>query len=152
MGKLNPAGCLDLENRANLVSKRTKYHPSIASAKKAWTNNYNDGISFEDFLKLSQMPCYYCGAAPSNICNAAKKNKSSDFVKENGNFKYNGLDRLDNSKPHTLENCVPCCKWCNLSKNNRSVEEFLKWAKRLAKFQESKESSNTDQFINEIAA
>lgn len=36
-----------------------------------------------------------------------------------------GCDRIDNTKPHTPDNCVPCCFICNVDRGDRySVEEF----------------------------
>jgi len=76
---------------------------------------YNDGdLQFDDFMKLTQMPCSYCGAEPSNC---AKKN--------NHEFKYNGLDRIDNSKGHDLDNIVPACWRCNEMKKARHRDDFL---------------------------
>lgn len=37
-----------------------------------------------------------------------------------------GCDRIDNTKPHTPENCVPCCKHCNDKKNITTYEEFMR--------------------------
>ena len=37
-------------------------------------------------------------------------------------WKMLGCDRIDNSKPHTPDNVVPCCKPCN---DDRHQEEFL---------------------------
>lgn len=46
-------------------------------------------------------PCIYCG------------------------FPSTGFDRIDNKKGHTMENCNPCCKECNVSRNNNfSCEEM----------------------------
>lgn len=37
-----------------------------------------------------------------------------------------GCDRIDNKKGHTKENCVPCCKECNTTRNNiYTFEEML---------------------------
>ena len=36
-----------------------------------------------------------------------------------------GCDRIDNSKPHTKDNVVPCCMKCNLERQKMSFEEFL---------------------------
>lgn len=49
--------------------------------------------------------CYYCG--------------ESDWTKL-------GADRIDNNKPHTLDNVVPCCLKCNNKKQKKSFEEFVK--------------------------
>lgn len=131
-------GCLNIEQRllnSNRLSKsNTKYHPSITTARSIWKKRYNDGISFEDFYLLSQKDCHYCGSAPNNIQNSAKYDKkSSGSAKENGDFIYNGLDRVDNSLPHTLKNVVTCCKWCNYAKRERTTHEFEEWIDKLIK-------------------
>lgn len=36
-----------------------------------------------------------------------------------------GCDRIDNTKPHTPENCVPCCYHCNCKKHTMGYEEFM---------------------------
>jgi predicted RNA-binding Zn-ribbon protein involved in translation (DUF1610 family) len=46
--------------------------------------------------------CYYCN--------------SSEFI---------GIDRIDSSKDYSINNCVPCCKYCNLMKNNLQYDLFL---------------------------
>lgn len=37
-----------------------------------------------------------------------------------------GLDRIDNSLGHIIENCVPCCKECNVARNNNFSHEEMK--------------------------
>lgn len=37
-----------------------------------------------------------------------------------------GCDRIDNSKPHTPDNVVPCCKKCNEKRMHKDYNEFLK--------------------------
>lgn len=37
-----------------------------------------------------------------------------------------GLDRIDNNKPHTVDNCVVCCGKCNIERNTMPFEEFKK--------------------------
>lgn len=135
-GTTKSCGCLNIEKRTarakHMYSANIKYHPSKTSARRVWRTRYNNGISFEDFFELSQKPCYYCGSLPNNMQNVAKEDKkSSQYAKDNGDFIYNGLDRVDNAKPHIIDNCVPCCKWCNFAKRERSVEEFKIWIKRL---------------------
>lgn len=131
-------GCLNDERRKEraygLYSGNIKYSPREASARSVWRKRYKDdnGIPFEEFFKLSQLPCHYCGGKPNTIYNAAMDDKkSSQYAKDNGNFVYNGLDRVDSSRSHTTDNVVPCCKWCNYAKRERTVEEFEEWIKRL---------------------
>lgn len=44
--------------------------------------------------------------------------------KNNGNFIYNGLDRINSMLLHNLNNIVPCCKLCNYLKRSLSLEKF----------------------------
>ncbi len=54
---------------------------------------------------FSGQSCVYCG--------------ESDWTKL-------GCDRIDNSKPHTPENVVPCCVRCNKKKARFSYEKFMR--------------------------
>lgn len=128
-GDTKSCGCWNREQNSrravNMYSKCIKYTPIEASARRVWRNRYSE-MPFEDFYTISQNNCYYCEEAPSNVQNGATKNSSQD-MKNNGYYKYNGLDRLDNSKPHSKENCVACCKYCNYAKRERSLEDFKEW-------------------------
>lgn len=108
-GDINPSktkscGCL---------KTRRKYDPKFsASFNKRYDNIVNNAryrnipckITREEFLYLSGKPCFYCGLDDASI---------------------RGLDRFDNTQGYTLENVVPCCKRCNIAKNNMTVEEFM---------------------------
>lgn len=136
-GDTKSCGCLNKELNVvrgrKMGSSNVQFQPSETSARRIWLKRYNDGsISFDDFYRLSQMDCYYCGAKPDFITNAAMEDKkSSQFARDNGNFIYNGLDRIDSSLPHTLNNVVPCCKWCNYAKRERTTAEFDAWTEQL---------------------
>lgn len=107
--------------------------PIKSSAKRIF-RRYSDGnLTFDIFFKLSQENCTYCQQPPSNLYNCSKDSKfSSQYQKDNGNFVYNGLDRIDSNLPHNIDNVVPCCKYCNYAKRERSIEEFKAWAINLA--------------------
>lgn len=49
-------------------------------------------------------PCHYCGKEGWDVI---------------------GCDRIDNSKPHTPDNVVPCCYECNCKRGRRDYEEFV---------------------------
>lgn len=134
-GDTKSCGCLNIQKRKErsykLYSSLRKLSPTESTAKRIWKCHYNE-ISFNEFLVLSQQNCYYCDSIPNNKQNSANHDKkSSKFAKDNGEFIYNGLDRLDNSKSHTIDNLVPCCKWCNYSKRERSVDDFKFWIIKL---------------------
>lgn len=135
-GDTKSCGCWNQEQRSlraeNMYSKCVKYSPVETSARRVWRNRYKEMI-FEDFYILSQNNCYYCGEFPSNNQNSAD-HRSSQKMKDEGDFTYNGLDRLDNNKPHSKENCVACCKYCNFAKRERTVEEFKEWLTKTYNF------------------
>lgn len=81
-------------------------------------------ITLNQFIKLTSDNCYYCGCSPVSI------QKSTH---NNGNYQYNGLDRVDNSKGYTIKNVVTCCKYCNSAKSTRTSKEFNEWIKQLIK-------------------
>lgn len=133
-GDTKSCGCLNDEQRSarakNMYTKCIKYTPMEASARKVWRNSYKE-MSYNEFYELSQQNCFYCGELPSNCQNAAVGINSSEHMKKNGYFTYNGLDRVDNTLPHTKENCVPCCANCNYSKRDRSIDDFKKWIEKV---------------------
>jgi hypothetical protein len=124
-GCLNKEKCIKMYKKAAI--KNRKYHPTISAALVIWRDVYRE-MNFEDFYNLSQQNCYYCCRPPSNIINCEYP---QEYTEEKKPLIYNGLDRIDNSKPHSKENCVPCCKQCNYAKRERSIEDFGKWLIRL---------------------
>lgn len=133
-------GCLKTElsskNAIKLIAKRRKFEPKIASARRIWKSYcYRDSncVDFDEFFKLSQQKCFYCGAEPNTKYNyfLTISSNSSQKGKEEGLFIYNGLDRIDSSKKHTIDNVLPCCYNCNRAKNNLSSTVFLTWINNL---------------------
>ena len=79
-------------------------------------------LSNKEFDSLVTNNCYYCNAIPGNI----KKPASG-----NGNFIYNGIDRINNKLGYITGNVVSCCQTCNRAKGQMTQKEFIDWAKRL---------------------
>lgn len=84
-------------------------------------------LQFKTFL-LGE--CTYCGSPPSSVVKARGKHQKG--------FYYNGVDRVDNEKGYTIDNCVTCCTICNLMKRKMSVISFIDHVKKIAKFNEQK--------------
>ena len=82
--------------------------------RNAKNRNYSFSLSKEEFYVLSQQKCFYCHKLPSNTSK-----------KRNHIFKYNGLDRIDNSKGYVSDNVVPCCFVCNDKKGKMSFRDYL---------------------------
>jgi hypothetical protein len=88
----------------NIVLKHNIQNPNYKSYKHgAKTRNLVFDLSKEDFKSITSDSCYYCGEFDSRI----------------------GIDRSDNTKGYTLENCVPCCATCNHMKKNHTQSYFI---------------------------
>lgn len=128
-GGTKSCGCLNIEQTKKRCEARRKHDPIISSALSVW-QHYRDGdIDFETFFKLSQLNCEYCGKEPHRTFNVGTTRKNtygvSDYQWKEGNFTYNGLDRVDSTKKHNMDNVVPCCFDCNFIKLDKTVGEFI---------------------------
>jgi len=91
--------------------------------RKAKARGYEWGLTEEQFKEITQKDCYYCGAKPNNV---------SKHKKSNGNYLYNGIDRVNNTKGYIIDNVVPCCHTCNQAKSDLTLEKFKDWIKRVS--------------------
>lgn len=129
-GNTSSCGCLSRDNhrKRQLKAQETKQGAKTAIYLQYKRHAKDRGIEFslskDDLIGISQNNCAYCGIPPSNL----KKTKNDRI-----GFKYNGIDRADNSKGYYIKNSVPCCKICNYAKSNLSMSEFKTWATRLGK-------------------
>lgn len=113
--------------------------PKLSSAKTIFVDKYSDGdLTFEQFLEISCKNCFYCDSLPSNSTNRLdsksrnkRRKRENQFSGEIGTFTYNGLDRVDPTRGHDLDNVVPCCYTCNWSKSDLTIEEFRAWVVRI---------------------
>ena len=92
--------------------------------KNAERRNLEWSLSDEIVKKLISQPCFYCKVPP----------KAHTFAKKlNGDFKSNGLDRINNNKGYIEGNIVPCCADCNRAKGTMSFSEFKEFINRVSK-------------------
>jgi len=113
-------------------SKNSGYKPcgnrrkpfGFANRKQLFNNyryqNPKRGVIFnlneEEFYSLTSGSCFYCGSKPLQVISGPNTN---------GEYRYNGIDRLDNQKGYEFGNCVPCCKKCNQAKGVMGLAEFI---------------------------
>ena len=112
------------------TSKVWRFYQYSAAAKR---RNHCFELSHTQFEIITSKDCFYCGEPPRNVARVSRGSKY-----RNSEFKYNGIDRVDNTKGYTYDNSVPCCKQCNFAKRNLSQEDFLGWVERLYSFQKAK--------------
>lgn len=93
-------------------------------------------ISFEQAYKMYKSNCYYCNSEPSNtFTNTTNKEKQT---------KYSGIDRVDSDLGYIQGNVVPCCKHCNIAKNNMSQTDFLNLVENIFRYRVQRLSSTEE--------
>lgn len=92
--------------------------------KNAEPRELEINLTDEDFKNLFFNNCHYCGQTPSNKITHPW---SKEFI-----F-YSGIDRIDNFKGYYKDNCVSCCKICNVMKNNLTLDVFMSHIQAIAK-------------------
>jgi len=79
-------------------ANRKRLNYKSEDLKRGFENN----LTVEFVEQSLSSSCEYCGYPPT------------------------GLDRIDTTKGHTIENCVPCCYECNLARNNHFSYDEMK--------------------------
>jgi len=118
-GNTRSCGCLRIQYSTGVAAMRVLIRRYKHAAQR---RNLDWELTEEQFHELTSVSCHYCGVEP--------KQKYSQSAL-NGDYTYNGLDRVDNTQGYTLDNVVSCCKTCNYAKRGMSLTNFLEWAKRL---------------------
>lgn len=116
-------GCWKRSLLADHQAAKNELYKRYRSAAKV--RGYNFALTRSEFSELIVRDCHYCGAAPS----------SRTHLKRHEEFRYNGIDRVDNELGYTLANCVPCCDICNNSKSTLELGAWLSWIQRVHAFQ-----------------
>jgi hypothetical protein len=81
----------------------------------AKSRNFSFEFQELEFRKLLGQNCYYCGCKPF----ATKESNGKSI-------KWNGVDRVDNSRGYDRKNCVSCCTPCNKKKMAVTIEIAIK--------------------------
>lgn len=92
-------------------------------ASNAKSRGIEWGLTYGQFCWLTSRYCAYCRSGPNRHAESFKKNGHQP------SYPYNGIDRVDSDAGYTPENCVPCCRTCNVTKNDMSLEQFREWIK-----------------------
>lgn len=95
----------DLERVENSLIREYKH----SAKQRNITYNLSDNL----LLQLVKEPCNYCNSEPFKP------------HREDNNFLYNGLDRIDNNIGYLESNVVPCCFICNKMKGVLNEGEFM---------------------------
>lgn len=126
-GNTKSCGCLSKETKA--ATRIPDNHSEVTAIILGYQRHAKDRkidwcMTRRQVDQIVRKPCYYCGEKAGNL----KKTKNCLQ-----GFAHNGLDRMDASGCYEIGNVVPCCGICNMSKGIRSEQEFIMWAKQIAK-------------------
>jgi hypothetical protein len=133
-GVTESCGCMKREASTEIIKEAQRkrwsnYEPGESSFNRAYRtycqNAENRGYAFklskEQFRDITQQDCHYCGAPPSNVCKSRG---------DTGEYLYNGIDRLDNTKGYVIGNFAACCDKCNKAKHTMSYKEYVSFITR----------------------
>ncbi len=126
-------GCAQIEagRRVGLASRKppgvsTRNDVLSKYKKNARNRGYEFRLTPEEFFAMIELDCHYCGAKADNPVRLKNRSYSLEWQIA-GEIKCGGIDRQDNTKGYTIENCVPACAPCNYSKRDRPLS---KWSGR----------------------
>ena len=131
-----------LEHREEIREGRKKYHKKYYQDNKEKIEQYRK----EHKAEISEYFKTPMGRAHNLISgynredkkyNRGKGDLTAKWIVENiftskchwcqkDDWRKLGCDRIDNSKPHTKDNVIPCCIDCNNDRGTMTYEEFLK--------------------------
>lgn len=122
-GGTQSCGCLRNERVREAISLpigEASFNDLVNNMKRgAKRRGYIWDLTNDQIKILTSQLCFYCGVKPS------QRGTGRPFY--NGEYLYNGIDRVDNTRGYTMDNVVPCCGVCNRAKLTMPIEEFKAW-------------------------
>ena len=122
-GKTLSCGCYHSDRVKNSFGSASLHRLYYSYKERAKRKGLIFEFTEEEFSRIIQEKCFYCGEEPSNNYFGAKG--------ANGGVIYNGIDRIDNTKGYIKENSVTCCQKCNYAKRKMGQEDFYSWVNRI---------------------
>jgi hypothetical protein len=95
-------------------------------------------LTIGEFNNITKQDCYYCGVSPWRKVFGSK---CMDYT-------YNGIDRVDSYKGYTVDNCVPCCRDCNVAKLDRTKENFYEWVDTIYNHIHTKQETSNESLFD----
>jgi hypothetical protein len=118
-GNSQSCGCARIDNLKSRKLRPYEYLYNLLVARTKKRDGIVCDITYEDFVRFTEIgKCHYCGALV----------RWSENPRDRKQFGYGyHLDRKDNDRPYSLENCVVCCRRCNWGKGDMfSYDEWKK--------------------------
>lgn len=93
-------------------------HKFVSYKNGSKVRNIEFNLTESQFFELLKNECHYCGS------------------KENI-----GIDRINNNKGYSIDNCTACCSCCNYLKWKMSYDYFITHCQKISDFMSRKEKS-----------
>lgn len=131
-GKTKSCGCY---HKREVTERQIK--ADNKSSKRRLYNSYRFGardrdkgfnLTEDQVYEIANQNCFYCDKSPEKV-----------YKTVGGEIKVSGIDRVDNSIGYEYDNCVPCCKDCNLAKHATTVQIIKKAYEFLMKKEENED-------------
>lgn len=127
-GHTRSCGCMARLNNSLPYQEAAKNHLYSTYKQGAKNRNIDFDIPRKEFIELTSKDCYYCNCKPN------QRRGTTGRHGFNGDYFYNGLDRIDNNMGYLNYNVLPCCGNCNTAKGILTKEEFLKKIHEIYRF------------------
>lgn len=114
-GRKTSCGCRTGQDVIVKTIGRVRYIYERNAKERGIDFNLND----IDIQELIFKNCDYCGSPPSNNIKG---------------LPYSGIDRINNEETYYKENCIPCCRDCNLMKRDLTQEKFLLHIEKICQY------------------
>lgn len=95
----------------NYIKERLPLRRFNRSKRKCFREERAWKITFQEYERIIDNPCHYCGQKHDE-CGT-------------------GLDRIDSSIGYTLDNVVSCCGVCNMMKQSFDFEVFINYIQKI---------------------
>jgi len=131
-GKTRSCGCIskDLKDSYYGIARRNDLYATYKLHAK--NRKLSFSLTIEEFIKLTKSNCFYCDIPPCQTVISRTNN---------GDYIYNGIDRLDNKIGYTITNCVAACGNCNKAKGNKSIQQFYQYITKIYQYRGLDESN-----------
>lgn len=114
-GNTKSCGCLHKDTHYKLPIGEAGFNKLFARIKsQASMRGFKFYLEKEYVKELSKKNCHYCGDPPRSIMKS-----------KNGNYIYNGIDRMNNNFGYTNKNSITCCGRCNILKGVLPYKTFI---------------------------
>ena len=136
LGKVSKScGCMQKET----ITKKIKENGFMSIKNKIYDNykraalkrDYSFELTKEEFNLIISQKCHYCKTEPNMVYKYGRSKSGNELYDIYNEYKYNGVDRVNNSLGYVKNNCVACCKICNNSKSTLSISEWQEWIIRV---------------------